>query len=842
MAVSSVSSSTSSIYGNRTGNIISGLASGMDTESMIENMVMGIKNKIDTQKQNQQILLWQQEAYRSISDQLVQISNKYTSYSSSTNLMSAAFFQPSIITSLGENAGKISASGSTNSDIKITGVSQMAQTETISFTGLNGKKNATSLSGTKGVDLKGTTEVSNLAGKQLSFEYGTKSFTITFDSDREYNNLDDVVDEINKQLGNASITLSDGSSITMDSKIKAEATSDGKLTFKFKELNESNTLELKSYSSSDALKALNLTAGSKLTKDSQIISDSKVDKSTLYTEKDVSEVLTGATMNVTYNGTTATIKMPDEEKMEEILAADDPNAAMKSYLQTQFDQAFGYNRIEVSNIGEDGKFQPSFALKSGSDSDTLTINSGTLHVVGKGGIFGLDRGASNRVNTSKTLGELYGEKDGYIQGTYFQPVEVKDGKPLYALEINGVRIGSEYTADTTLETIMNDINNNQQAGVKVSYSTTANQFVFTSKHGGDGGQIAIDREIDGAMNLAASLFGSVVYDENGDISTVRGQSVPSGNDTFKGNGVNVIKGQDAEMTVLINGVEKTLTSGTNTFNIDGFTVTANGTFPAAAGNENEYVSFDKKVDADKIVDAVKSFVEDYNKVLAEINEQYSTQPDHNKEYLPLTDDQKAELSEKQIEEYEEKAKQGLLFGDNDLGGLSNGLRFVFSNLDMDAIGISVSTSYSDKGKITLDETKLRAALASDPDAVASAFTDPLEKKQVTNSDGTTSWVDDTSSGGAMSRLKVQLDKYAATTGATKGILIEKAGSQYSPMALLQNTLQDKIDSYDDIIDSLTDKLNDKIDYYTSKFSKLETLIAQMNSQSSYLMSLSGGSY
>lgn len=851
MAVSSVNSSASSIYGNRTGNIVSGLASGMDTESMIENMVMGIKNKIDTQKQNQQILLWQQEAYRSISDQLVQISNKYTSYSSSTNLMSAAFFQPSIITSLGENAGKISASGSTNSDIKITGVSQMAQTETISFTGLNGKQNATSLSGTKGVDLTGTTDVSNLAGKQLSFEYGTKSFTITFDSDREYNDLDDVVDEINKQLGNASITLSDGSSITMDSKIKAEATSDGKLTFKFKELNESNTLELKSYSSSDALKALNLTAGSKLTKDSQIISDSKVDASTLYTEKDVSEVLTGATMSVTYNGTTATIKMPDEEKMEEILAADDPNAAMTSYLQTQFDQAFGYNRIKVSNIGEDGKFQPSFELTSGSDSDTLTINSGTLHVVGKGGIFGLDRGASNRVNTSKTLGDLYGTKDivstdgskvTYIDGQYFKEIGTKDGKALYALEINGVRIGSEYTADTTLETIINDINSNQQAGVKVSYSTTANQFVFTSKHGGDGGQIAIDREIDGAMNLAASLFGSVVYDENGEISKVRGQSVPSGDDTFKGNGVNVIKGKDAEMTALINGVETTLTSGTNTFNIDGFTVTANGTFKATPGNENEYVSFDKKVDADKIVDAVKSFVEDYNKVLAEINEQYSTQPDHKKEYLPLTDDQKAELSEKQIEEYEEKAKQGLLFGDQDLGGLSNGLRFVFSNLDMDAIGISVSTSYSDKGKITLDETKLRAALASDPDAVASAFTDPLEKKQVTNSDGTTSWVDDTSSGGAMSRLKVQLDKYAATTGATKGILIEKAGSQYSPMALLQNTLQDKIDSYDDIIDSLTDKLNDKIDYYTSKFSKLETLIAQMNSQSSYLMSLSGGSY
>ena len=167
---------------------------------------------------------------------------------------------------------------------------------------------------------------------------------------------------------------------------------------------------------------------------------------------------------------------------------------------------------------------------------------------------------------------------------------------------------------------------------------------------------------------------------------------------------------------------------------------------------------------------------------------------------------------------------------------------MFSNSNLDAIGVSVSTSYSDRGRITLDETKLRSALASDPDAVAEAFTAPLEQKQVTNSDGSTSWVDDTSSGGAISRLKVRLDKYAATTGATKGILIEKAGSQYSPTALLQNMMQDRIDSYDDVIDTLTDRLNDKIDFYTSKFSKLETLIAQMNSQSSYLSSLGGSSY
>lgn len=849
MAVSNVSrsSSSSSIYGSRSSNIISGLASGMDTESMIEGMVSGIKTKIDTQKQKQQILLWQQEAYRSISDQLVQISNKYTSYTSSTNLMSSAFFQPSIITSLGKNADMISASGRTTSDIQISKVENLAKTETVSFNGLNGVSNKSGIEADNAVDLMGKVDVSNLAGQQLSFEYGNKTFTITFDSDREYNSLDDVADEINKQLGNASISLSDGTSIKMNSKIKAEV-SGNNLEFRFVDgAKETNTLELKSDSSQSALNALHLSAGTTMSGTGKITSSAEITKDDLFSKKSTADVLAGATMNVTYNGTRAKIKMPEKgtDEYNEIFvnstSKEDAAQKMQDYLQTQFDQAFGYNRVHVSGVQSDGTFKPTFELVSAGEGDTLSINSGTLNVIGKGGIFGIDRGASNRVNTSKTLGELYGLDETSTGFTGLNAVQKEDGSgdkldengnKLYALEINGVKIG-EYSVDTTLGTIMNDINKNEKAGVKVSYSTTSNQFVFTSTHGGSGGRIEIGN--DGA-NLAAKLFGAVEYDGQGNIAKVRGQDVAN----YQGKEFSVIQGQDARMEAYVNGVKTTLTSGTNTFDIDGFKVTANGTFEAT--NASERVTFDKKVDADKIVDAVKSFVEDYNKVLAEINKQYSTQPDHKNTYKPLTDDQKADMTEKQIEEYETKAKQGLLFGDNDLGNLSNALRFVFSNSNLDAIGVSVSTSYSDRGRITLDETKLRSALASDPDAVAEAFTAPLEQKQVTNSDGSTSWVDDTSSGGAISRLKVRLDQYAATTGATKGILIEKAGSQYSPTALLQNMMQDRIDSYDDVIDTLTDRLNDKIDFYTSKFSKLETLIAQMNSQSSYLSSLGGSSY
>ena len=479
MAVSNVSrsSSSSSIYGSRSSNIISGLASGMDTESMIEGMVSGIKSKIDTQKQKQQILLWQQEAYRSISDQLVQISNKYTSYTSSTNLMSSAFFQPSIITSLGKNADMISASGRTTSDIQISKVENLAKTETVSFNGLNGVSNKSGIEADNAVDLKGKVDVSNLAGQQLSFEYGNKTFTITFDSDREYNSLADVADEINKQLGNASISLSDGTSIKMNSKIKAEV-SGNNLEFRFVDgAKETNTLELKSDSSQSALNALHLSAGTTMSGTGKITSSAAITKDDLFSAKSTADVLAGATMNVTYNGTRAKIKMPEKgtDEYNEIFvnstSKEDAAQKMQDYLQTQFDQAFGYNRVHVSGVQSDGTFKPTFELVSAGEGDTLSINSGTLNVIGKGGIFGIDRGASNRVNTSKTLGELYGLDATSNAFTGLNAVQNEDGSDkldengnkLYALEINGVKIG-EYSVDTTLGTIMNDINKNEKAG------------------------------------------------------------------------------------------------------------------------------------------------------------------------------------------------------------------------------------------------------------------------------------------------------------------------------------------------------------------------------------------
>ena len=197
-------------------------------------------------------------------------------------------------------------------------------------------------------------------------------------------------------------------------------------------------------------------------------------------------------------------------------------------------------------------------------------------------------------------------------------------------------------------------------------------------------------------------------------------------------------------------------------------------------------------------------------------------------YEPLTSDQMSGYSESEQKNYEEKAKQGILFADRDLSRLYDKLRSVFSPAGEDGAilrGMGITTSYDMSTgalSVTLDEDKLRAMLDSDPDMVADAFTK-------------TSGL-----GGVMQNMKTTLDVYAKTTGEPKGILIQKAGSPLSPLSLMDNTWQKQIDNYNKQIEKWQDKLSSQVDRYTQQFSRLEQLISQMNSQSSALMGMMGG--
>ena len=367
-----------------------------------------------------------------------------------------------------------------------------------------------------------------------------------------------------------------------------------------------------------------------------------------------------------------------------------------------------------------------------------------------------------------------------------------------------------FNKDTALETVLTSINGNADAGVKVSYSKTTNQFQFTAKESG------ASSRIDMGDGLANALFGGT-------------EEVDKDTGEKKKTGVSYTAGLDAIFSMKVNGQPlDDISRSSNTFDVDGMSVSLKGTFTAT---EADAVSFTSSSDADKIIDTIKSMVEDYNAMVTEIKNAYSTMPQQKSNgnyYEPLTEEDKADMSESSIKAYEEKAKQGLLFADRDLSALYSQLTSAISmsgkdGADLKAIGIT--SNYSNGlTTLSLNEEKLRSALETDPDKVRDVFS----KSMASGS----------SSNGLMQALKSPLDMYSKTQG-TKGILVQKAGSTLAPSTLYKNTLQNKLDDIDTQIEKWQDKMADQVDRYTSKFTALEKLISQMNSQSSALASFLG---
>ncbi|OUP10595.1 flagellar filament capping protein FliD [Anaeromassilibacillus sp. An200] len=852
------SSSSGSIYGSRNSNIISGLASGLDTESMIEGMLESYKQKITGLQQNRQSLLWQQEAYQSISDKLVEFSRKYMSYTSSTNLLSSSFFNNAVLTTTGGKfADMVSATGKTSSNVTIDAVAQLATSSryTHSASGLGqatvGTDGKLTVTGDGTFDVNGKMNVSELEGS-LSLKYGNKEITINFDELEFFDKkgdgsgtitADDLKSAIEKKLEDQKITLSSGDQKAASELIKVEVGSNGEITFSDK-TSAGNTVEI-SGATGKLKDSLGLT-GDKLG------SSFTFKEGTYTTQVSTAEYLSDKSITVTLNGVKKTISLADIVKDGNGYI--NSNDTFKDNLQSALDKAFGGEKVTVGVDG--GKL--SFAVSQGS---TLAVSSS----VGKA--LGFEDSMTTYVNTSQTLGQLgsfnadtgtltFGggtplqgvlmekvPKDQWIKqddGTYIDSQGnkldaegyrlSKDGERLYefSLTVNGKEVG-KFTQDTALETVMNAINSDTEAGVNVSYSNLTNQFVFTAKESGEGGQIEMG---DG---LAQALFGKVdIKDET----------------TYTA-------GQDAIFKATVNGSTMYLSRSSNTFDMDGMSVTLKGTFNntdrgtdadpikssdltgMTSTNESkmfekgESVTFTSKSDTDTIVDAIKQMVEDYNKIVTEVKGAYSDMPlqqTNGSRYEPLTEDQKADMSESEIEAYEEKAKTGLLFGDNDLSSLYNALRSAVTPGGSDGSllrSIGIKTSYSEGlTTIELDESALREALETNPDQVKDIFTKSKDNGA--------------SSDGLMTSIQKVTNRYAATTGATKGILIEKAGSKYSPTAALDNTLLDQMNEIDDQIETWQNKMSDKVDYYTNKFTQLEMLIQQMNSQSSTLSGLMGG--
>lgn len=808
-SIGGLSTTTSSSLGTLRG--YGGLSSGLDRDSLIESMTAATRSKIEAQQAKKTKIQWKQTAVQSISSKMIAFAEKYvSSMSSASNLYSSVFWGQSNVSVMGANSKYVTASGSSSTadSFTVAGVKQLAQKASLTSGAASDKTLQTGE-----IDLDALQTVGNLQGKTLTISFDGKSpYTVVLPTGQkadgteyDYTTAEGVAEAINAALQKKELSENnryDGIS-NLGDVLKVEAGADGSLTFKNVEERGSHSIEIQGgtaleylgveKNSEDAYDAIEISQSG----DSHTFAKDDID---LTTERTFAERIAGQTLDFTYNGKTQTIKMPGAEELEGKTAAEMKETIQKS-LQSQLDSAFGTGRIQASwdnDAGATGKLQFTTTKPDGSkdDSSVLTVSSGSSELLGKGGALNMEYGESNRVNLRAKL-----NTSGLAANISF------DANGEATIKINDKDVVIKET-DTVIDLISRI---NEQTDVDVTYQASSDTFTFTSKQDGASGKVELDAN-------AQALFKGAAAD-----------------------GAKGKDGQDAIISIRYTNTDEVvdLTRGTNTFEMEGLTITvknkfgdygADGNGPLNVNYDDEVI-FNAEVDADKITSTVKQMVEDINEIISMVNKEVSTKPD--KDYSPLTESQKKDMSEDEIKAWEEKAKQGILFNDNDIKFLSWDLSSLLSSSDLQAlkeIGISTSDSYADNGKLVFDETKFRAALAADPQKVEELFT----KKAGTDASG------NTISNGIAANLEKVMDKYVKTLGTTKGILLEKAGNSKSPLSVTNNEYYKQMKEIEELIESLNTRLKNEQDRYISQFTTLETLISQMNSQSSMLGSLSGG--
>lgn len=558
------------------------------------------------------------------------------------------------------------------------------------------------------------------------------------------------------------------------------------------------TTNSESYANNFVINSVEQLATGKQIKTATVSGDIKgsIDLRTAIAAEDYSDIdnlegttigkLVGKNLSITIDGSTKVISF-DESFVEDVFKDADGNTAaptaesLAKAIQNKIDSSFGAGRATVAIDGE-GKLTFDTASSSGISIYAVNSDMAPLETLG------IENGSTNKIAINKQLSLMSGafataltggreiteEKEPKADGTPQEP----DVWQEYDFEINGVKFTAKST--DSIRSIMNEINNSK-AGVQISYSEVTDTFSMTSTALGAGSEIKLS-------------------DTTGNFLEVLG----------------------------INSSTATVTEGTNAiFNVDGVRVerstntniSVNGVFVTLNEVTNEATDITMSTDTSSMKDLVTNFVNDYNDLIELINK-YRTEK-REKDYAPLTSAQKEEMTDKQIEQWEEKAKAGILANDSTLNSLSSKLSelmytscngFSFYQMGIESAGIS------GKGKLTIDEEKLDTALAKNCNQVKEFF---LGEKGF---------------GKALENVVNGAIKTSGVKGS-RGSLIEKAGIG-NTQSDTENNITDKIKSLKEYIAKLQDRLEQRQKYWWNKFSALETLVGQMDSYSSIISAYS----
>jgi len=849
---------------------LSGLATGLDTDQMVADLMKVERVPLDKLLQKRQLAEWKRDSYREVTNLLRGLKDEYFSnLKMSANMLSKSMYKKFSVNSVNSATGTASAVVSATAGteavlgshtITVNQLATAAYTESdTSTSGVTADLRARNLTGSSSAVLK--------YDAAKTFDVSVDGVTDTITLTGTYSDADALAKAIETQLVNLNgkVALSQSGGLI-------EFTLMGE-TNKVIQLNEGTgaLADLKfSNGQSNQVTQFDFTAGGIGSKDFQITLD-------------------GVTKTVTLNGNYGNM------------------AGLVTGLQSAIDTAFGVDpnnvaatrRIVVSQMA--GADILKFDTANGASKMTLSsgLTSNALPFLK------FNPGESNRLNSAETLRDLRGSFGNVLTFNASNQVTFTINSKQFAFDSN-----------TTLSSMMNQINSDPDAGITIQYDDVSDQFKITSDQLGEGSNLSIVngdgnffavggaskidtnsmKIVKGSGPLAAAdlnvntmkfkvtidgvekefTFGSN-YATAGNLASAMQNLINAdvGSGGFGAGTVSVSALNGVLKIRLNNGSNMTLSSGSandalgNLKFVSGDTTTgqghngrnakvildgqslvrssnsftANGVTYTLLGTSSSEQKITLTNDVNAVFDNIKGFIDKYNEVISKINGELSEE--HNRDYQPLTEEQKASMKEEDIERWEEKAKSGLLRGDSLLQGIVYKMRSVMFdgisgvNASLSSIGISTG-SYEDKGKLIINESKLRNAIQNDPDAVMNLFAKESSIRSnlnITQDQRSTRYKEE----GLAFRLFDVVEDNIRTfrdSNGHKGTLLEKAGMT-GDASEFDNAMYDQIDDYDERISALSMKLIDKENKYYIKFASLEKMISQMNAQSNWMSSQLG---
>lgn len=807
---------------------MTGMVSGLDVDTLVTQLTAADTAKIDKVKQQRELALWKTEAYRDISTVLqgfntsffdvlqatnnLKFSGSFASFTSSyskadiTNYFTATAVEGaksgtySVSDIKKATAAIVNSTG--NVSAAITGVSIADITKISSLTGSN--KFKVVLNGeTKEIVINNNENLSDLRDdlqNKIDFAFGGNKIKVI---------KDDVNNSLSFDTERKTDTFSIGPSYnTGISDIMSKDLSKGLTTTAY-----NNKFDL-TYGTEK--KTIVLPIGKTYKNTDEVIADIQsfvnndttgFGNGTVYFTNDKGKIQFSVIEEHLYPavGGLADIVIPPEEKVTidntnksmvvdlgtgtDFVISIDPGKYTRAELMAQVQSKLDKNPdVKAMNLKASINFSSKLEITKGVYA-TATDN-GTIEALGF-----KDSNKSNKLDTTVKLSEIKNTLDIPFAGGTADA----NGNDI-SFKINNTEFKFN-SSKVSINDIINTVNVNADANVVMKYNYTDNTFSVESKNTGAAQRITNIQDING--NLMESLKLKGLTDE----------------------------GSDASIT--INGTQKIVRS-TNSFVYDGIAYNIKGDYADDAG------TFTLTSDPQKVIDMMKEFVKKYNEIIDKINSKITEKKDTN--YAPLTDAQKEAMSEEQIKVWETKAKAGLLRNDSTLSDITSRMRNALMDsvqgvgISLRDIGITTSSTYSDKGKLVLDEQKLKDAITNNPDAIAKLFTKESDVSYYDILDGTGDSLKRYNEEGLGQRLsdiiqdtiRTSTDKYGQ-----KGSLLVIAGitgdrSEYN------SQLYNQVTSYDSQVKTLLQKLSDRQEHYYNKFAALETAMNKMSAQSNWL--------